>query len=166
MEPVPEMSTTMREGASGCVTVRPYLYEEVSIVTTAREPIPTMPERLRLLCHLFAASMVLTWIVNSLPYPARFGVIATGAAAVILASLALWATSGMERPLLMRMLLAVAGGVAMLTTLSTAVTLVIADELIAQSQCEQRALTSLALERCYDEFWDSIEARLPITRPE
>lgn len=176
MEPVPEMRTTMREGVSACVTVRPYrdrreprcghgVEMEVLRVTPAREPLPAFPERLRLFSHLFVAAMVLTWILSSVPYPWRFGTVATSGLAVIFAALALWATVGLERALFMRMVLVVGGVLAMVTALSGLASLVMAPELIEQSRCEQRALTRVALEQCESEFWDSVEARLPVTRP-
>lgn len=165
IEPVPEMRTTMRDGASGCVTVRPYLQEEVLTVTTAREPLPTVPERLRLYCHLFAAAMFLTWILNNVPYPARFAVIGTAGAAVIFAALAMWATVGQPRMMFMRLVLGVAGVIAMLTAVSSFAYLLIADELIALSTCEQRALTPMALEACQDEFLTAVEGRLGVTLP-
>jgi hypothetical protein len=134
-------------------------------VTTPREPLPAFPERLRLSSHLFLASMVLTWIFSAVPYPWRFATLATSGLAVIFAALALWATAGMERALFMRMVLVVGGALAMVTALSGLASLVMAPELIEQSQCEQRALTRVALEQCESEFWDSVEARLPVTRP-
>jgi hypothetical protein len=134
-------------------------------VTTPREPLPAFPERLRLSSHLFLASMVLTWIFSAVPYPWRFATLATSGLAVIFAALALWATAGMERALFMRMVLVVGSALAMVTALSGLASLVMAPELIEQSQCEQRALTRVALEQCESEFWDSVEARLPVTRP-
>lgn len=155
----------MREGASGCVTVRPYPDEEVRKVTTARDPLPKLPERLRLFCHLFAAAMVLTWILNALPYPARFGAIATTGAGVIFAALALWSTAGMEKAFLIRGVLVVGGVISMLTALSATVMLIVADELVELSRCEQRALTSLALEQCQDEFATAFEDKLGVSLP-
>jgi hypothetical protein len=170
------MRTTMREGASGCVTVRPYRdrcerrfgpsrEQEVLTVTTSREPVPAFPERLRLFAHLFVAAMVLTWIFSATPYPWRFATIATSGLAVIFAAMALWATVGLERTLFMRMVFVAGGVLAMVTALSGLASLVMAPELIAQSQCEQRALTPVALDQCEDEFWDAVEERLPVTRP-
>lgn len=134
-------------------------------MTTAREPIPAIPERLRLFCHLFVAAMVLTWIVASAPYPWRFATIATSGAAVIFAALGLWSTAGLDRALFMRMVLVVGGFLAMITALSGLASLLMAPELIAQSRCEQRALTNEALAQCETEFWDSVEARLGFERP-
>jgi hypothetical protein len=115
--------------------------------------------------HLFLASMVLTWVASSVPYPYRFAGIATAAAAVTFAVLALIATRGIARSMVLRVMLAIGGSLALLSLVSGAVSLVLAPELIAQSQCERQALTPVALDRCEDAFWDSVEARLPISRP-
>jgi len=134
-------------------------------MTTSREPVPAFPERLRLLSHLFIAAMVMTWIVSSAPYPWRFATVVTSGLAVIFAALALWAPADMERALFLRMVYVVGGVLAMITAVSGLASLVMAPELIAQSHCEQRALTRIALEQCEDEFWDAVEERLPVTRP-
>jgi hypothetical protein len=109
--------------------------------------------------------MVLTWIFSSVPYPWRFTTVATSGLAVIFAALGLWATTGLERAFFMRTVLVVGGVLAMVTALSGLASLVMAPELIAQSRCEQRALTNVALAQCETEFWDAVEARLPVQRP-
>lgn len=134
-------------------------------MTSQTETPVTLPEQLRLYAHLFVAAMVLTWVASSLPYPYRFASIVTAAVAVGFAALALWATVGMARPALMRAVLIAGGLLAMLSATSGLVSLVLAPELIEQSQCEREALTRIALEQCENDFWDSVEARLPITRP-
>jgi hypothetical protein len=139
--------------------------KEACAMTTSREALPAFPERLRLFSHLFVAAMVLTWIFSSVPYPWRFATVATSGLAVIFAAMALWATAGLERALFMRMILVVGGLLAMVTALSGLASLVMAPELIAQSECEQRALTRVALAQCETEFWDSVEARLGLSRP-
>lgn len=139
--------------------------EDHGIVTAPREPLPVLPERLRFFSHLFLASMVLTWVTSAVPYPYRFAGVATSAAAVTFAVLAIVATRGVERAMVLRVMLAIGGSLALLSLASGAISLVVAPELVAQSRCEQQALTPMALERCEDAFWDSVEARLPVTRP-
>lgn len=135
-------------------------------MTAPREPLPALPERLRFMSHLFLASMVLTWIASAVPYPYRFAGVATSAAAVTFAVLALIATRGTERAMVLRIMLAIGGSLALLSFGSDAVSLAVAPELIDQSRCEQQALTPIAMERCEDAFWDSVTARWPIPRPE
>lgn len=134
-------------------------------MTATREPVPVMPERLRFMSHLFLACMVLTWVTSGVPYPYRFAGVATSAAAVTFAVLALVATRGVDRAMVLRVMLAIGGSLALLSCGSGAVSLMVAPELIEQSRCEQQALTPMALEQCTTDFWDSVESRLPITRP-
>ena len=130
-------------------------------MATAPEPLKPFPDNLRLFSHLFVASMVLTWIASSVPYPYSFGSIVTSALAVVFATLALWFTVGVERSGLLRMFLAAGGLLALLSVLAGLGSLLIAQELVAQSECEARALTRIGVERCVDEFNQLLNDRFP-----
>ncbi len=134
-------------------------------MTTTRESTPVMPERLRFYSHLFLASMVLTWVSSALPYPSRFAGVATSAAAVTFAVMALVATRTVDNALMLRVMLGIGGGLALMSFGTGAVSAIFAPELIEQSRCEQQALTPMAHEKCVDDFWDSVESRLPVNRP-
>src|SRR6187402_1889601 len=114
-------------------------------MATAREPLKPFPDNLRLSAHLFVASMVLTWIASSVPYPYSFVSIVTAGLAVLFATLALWNTVGVERSGTLRIFLAAGGVLALLSVFSGLGSLLIADELIAQSQCEARAPTRIGV---------------------
>ena len=130
-------------------------------MATAREPIKPFPENLRLFSHLFVASMVLTWIASSVPYPYSFASIVTAGLSVIFATLALWFTVGIERSGLLRAVLAAGALLALLSVFSGLGSLLIARELVAQSECEARALTRIGVEQCADEFNQALNSRFP-----
>lgn len=124
-----------------------------------------LPERLRLCAHLFVASMVLTWIVGTAPYPFAFGVIATSALSVTFATLALVATAKVEQVIFLRMVLVAGGALAVLSLISSLASLLIHAELVARSRCEATAITSQAVTQCEDAFRDAVQDRFPITLP-
>ena len=130
-------------------------------MATAREPLKPFPDNLRLNAHLFVASMVLTWVASSVPYPYSFVSIVTAVLAVLFATLALWFTVGVERTGMLRIFLAMGALIAMLSVFSGLGSLLIADELIAQSQCEARALTRIGADRCADEFTQEVNSKYP-----
>ena len=130
-------------------------------MATAREPLKPFPDNLRLSAHLFVASMVLTWIASSVPYPYSFVSIVTAALAVLFATLALWYTVGVERSGMLRIFLAAGGLLALLSVFAGLGSLLIADELVAQAQCEARALTRVAVDRCAADFNQAVNDRYP-----
>ncbi len=129
---------------------------------TARAP---LPERLRLYAHLFVASMVLTWIVGTAPYPFAFGVILTSALSVTFATLALVATSKVEQVNFLRVVLVAGGALAALSLISSLASLLVHSELVARSRCEATAITSQAVAQCDEAFRDAVQERFPITLP-
>ena len=130
-------------------------------MATAREPLKPFPDNLRLFSHLFVASMVLTWIASSVAFPYYFASIVTAGLAVIFATLALWYTVGVERSGLLRVVLAAGALLALLSVLSGLASLLIAQELVAKSECEARALTRIGVETCADEFNQAVNDRYP-----
>lgn len=133
-------------------------------MTTERPPLAPLPERMRLFAHLVMASMVLTWVVSALPYPWRFATVLVSAAGVAFAIFALVASKGVPRVMFLRYVIIAAGAMASVSMVTSAVSLVVAPELIELSQCEQRAITSQAEQQCQQEFLDAVEERLPLMR--
>jgi len=134
-------------------------------MSATADEVPRLPERLRLLAHLFGAAMILTWCVGMGPYPFAFGVILTSAVAVTASTLTLVTGHGKPQTLFLRVVMGAGGVLALLSLMSALASLLIAPELVQRSQCERVAITSQAVAQCDRDFMTAIEARLPITLP-